>query len=206
MLYWRMMRKDEPNTVVPPMNIQYNTIDYVYSNEMPSHNLYRGERVIWSLAKSPEAALKWAGARGKGKYNRLACYNFQGDEGELFDLTDLKTWVSLIHKNTNGLMINNINGKYLKSIEAIRSIIPCMSSAISMARECEEVIFIPHKRIEFNIIDYDNILRNPPDEKTILTSLSYDNKTIDALLDQLKGYEIGRKQLVIDQLLKLKIA
>ena len=82
-----------------------------------------------------------------------------------------------------------------------------MRSAISMAKECEEVIFIPHKKIEFNIVEnYDNILRNNPDEKSILTSIAYDNSTIEALLNQLEGYNIKRKSIVQNQLMELKVA
>ena len=203
--YYRMMRDNESNIVIPPSKLIYEPLDYIYSNEMPSHNLYNGERVIYSLSKSPEAAIKWAGPRGKGMYNRLAYYDFDGTEGEFYDLTDIKTWVSLIHNNKNGLIVNNINGKAKKPVEAIRIIVPCMRSAISMAKECEEVIFIPHKKIEFNIVEnYDNILRNNPDDgKSILTSIAYDNSTIEALLNQLEGYNITRKSIVQNQLMEL---
>lgn len=207
MVYYRMMRRDEPNTVVPPREIKYETIDYVYSNEMPSRRIYKGQRVVWSLAKSAEAALKWEGVRGKGMYNRLAVYDFDGSEGEFYDLTCLQSWITLIHKSKNGLIINNINGKKPKSLDAIRSIIPGQRSAISMANECQEVIFIPRKKIELATVEnYDNIKENNDEEKAILTSITYDNSTIEALLHQLQSYNIKRKDRLEKQLKDLKVA
>ena len=207
MLYWRLLRKNESTVVNPAINIQNETIDYVYSNSVRSHSLYRGERVVWSLSKTPEGALKWLGERGKGLYDRLAVIDFDGKEGELYDLTDIKSWVSLISKSKNGLIIHNINGESVKSVEAIRSIIPCMNSAISMARECDEVVFIPHTRVNFTVIDdYSTIVRNSPNAKSVLSTLSYDNSTIDALLAQLDAYNISRKAIVQNQLQALKVA
>lgn len=207
MLYWRMMRKDEPNIVVPPSNIKYDIIDYVYSNSMRSHILYRGERVVWSLAKTPEAALKWLGVRGKDRYDRLAVYDFDGTEGEFYDLSYIETWISLIANSSKGAIINNINGTKPFSVEAIRSIIPCSSSAISLSKECEEVIFIPKQQIEFKVItDYSTIVRNSDHTVPVLTQLSYSNQTIDTLINQLETYNIVRKETVRNQLLELKSA
>jgi len=207
MLYWRMMRKDEPNIVAPPSNFKNDIIDYVYSNSMKSHNLYKGDRIVWSLAKTPEAALKWLGVRGKGRYDRLAVYDFDGTEGDFYDLSDIKAWLSLIDNSSKGAIINNINGSKIRSVEAIRSIIPCMNSALSLSKECEEVVFIPRKQIEFKVItDYSTIVRNSDHTVPVLTQLSYSNQTIDTLINQLETYNIVRKETVRNQLLELKSA
>lgn len=201
------MRKDEPNIAIPPVAIEYEMVDYIYSNSMRSRSLYKGERVVWSLAKTPEAALKWAGVRGKGLYNRLAVYNFSRDDGEFYDLTSLETWIALIHKNKNGTIINNINGYKKCPVEAVRSIIPCMNSAMSLSIGCEEVAFIPYKPIEFAIVeDYKSIIENCTGVESVLTKLEYCNSTIDALIEQLDKYDIKRKTIVKGQLEALKQA
>jgi hypothetical protein len=183
-----MLKKSDP-IKIEPVEIKHELVDLIYSNSMPTRSLFKEERQVWSFAKSPEAALAWMGPRGKGKYNRLAYYDFHPDDGLLFDLTELATWIGLIATSKNGLVINNLNSN--KTVEAIRSIIPCMKSAWSMARSCEEVVFIPSKRITLNVIDdVFYIPRNNTGADSVLTQIGYDRQIIDLLLAQLEGYNI----------------
>lgn len=188
MIYYRMLKVNDP-IKIDPVSINNELIDLIYSNSMPTRNLFKGERKIWSFAKSPKVALQWLGPQGKGMYDRLAYYDFHPDDGKLFDLTELKTWVALIDKSNNGLFINNLN--YNTSVEAIRSIIPCMRSAWSMARACEEVVFIPSRTIYLNVTkDIASIPRNSASTESVLTELDYSGEVIDRLLKQLSVYQI----------------
>lgn len=203
MIFYRMMRKGE-SRVVSPVKITHRIIDLVYSNSMPSRGLFPEERQIWSLAKSPEAALTWLGERGKGLYDRLAWYDFKPEDGDIYDLTELRTWVALIGQSQS-LTIQNLNYK-TSAVDAVRSIIPCMKSAWSMANACEEVIFIPARVIEFNIApDYTCIPLNPAGEEAAFKELiDADDKTIDALLKQLEKYDV--RSTLHDALIDLKSA
>lgn len=188
MIYYRMLKVSDP-IKIDPVSINNELIDLIYSNSMPTHNLFKEERQVWSFAKTPKAALRWLGSQGKGMYDRLAYFDFHPDEGKLFDLTELKTWVALIDKSNNGLVINNLN--YNTSVEAIRSIIPCMRSAWSMARACEEVVFIPSRTIYLNVAkDIASIPRNSASTESVLTELDYSGEVIDRLLEQLENYKI----------------
>ena len=202
MIYYRALKDTDP-IIIEPVVIKHELIDLIYSNSLPSHNLFKEERQVWSFAKTPEAALDWFGHRGKGKYNRLAYYDFEREDGELYDLTELGTWVSLIEKSQNGLQIHNLNCN--TSIEAVRCIIPCMRSAYSMARACEEVVFIPSEKIRLNVVeDLAKIPLNTTDAENVLTETQFNNKTIDELLKQLQGYSI--RPILADALKALKVA
>lgn len=188
MIYYRMLKVSDP-IKIEPVKTKNELIDLIYSNSMPTHSLFKGERQVWSFAKTPEAALEWMGPRGKGRYDRLAYYDFHSDDGLLFDLTELNTWIGLIAASKNGLIINNLNSN--RTVEAIRSIIPCMKSAWSMARACEEIAFIPSKAITLNVIDdISNAPRSNAEADDVLTQISYDRQIIDSLLVQLQGYNI----------------
>lgn len=204
MIYYRALKDTDP-IIIEPVAVKHELIDLIYSNAMPSHTFFKEERQVWSFAKTPEAALDWFGPRGKGKYNRLAYYDFKPQDGELYDLTELATWVSLIEKSQNGLQIHNLNCNTF--IEAVRSIIPCMRSAYSMARACEEVVFIPSKRVCLTVVEdlaKMQIPRNAEDAESVLAETQFNNKTIDDLLLQLQGYSI--RPLLRDALKALKVA
>ena len=188
MIYYRMLKKRDPLDI-EPVETEHELIDLIYSNSMPTHDLFKGKRQVWSFAKTPEAALAWRGPRGEGQYDRLTYYDFHSNDGLLFDLTKLDTWLGLIATSKNGLIINNLNCN--KPVEAVRSIIPCRKSARSMARACEEVVFIPSKKISLNLIDdISSIPRNCSSADSVLTQLNYDKCIIDLLLAQLEGYRI----------------
>ena len=207
MIYYRMMRNNEPDTVNPSLNDKDEIVDLIYSNCMPSRRLYAGKRMVWSLSKTPEAALRWKGSRGKGMYDRLAVYEFDGTEGDFFDLTSPQTWISLIHQSKNRGIVKNLNGAGICEVDAIRCLIPCQRSAMSMAIASDEVAFIPRKKITFETIkDGSNIPTNPQNAESVLTDLSYNDETIELLLEQLEQYDISRKPVVRDMLLKLKSA
>lgn len=188
MILYRMLKERDP-IEIEPVKTKHELIDLIYSNSMPTHDLFKEKRQVWSLAKTAEAALAWMGPRGKGQYNRLAYYDFHSDDGLLFDLTKLDTWIGLIATSKNGLIINNLNSN--KTVEAVRSIIPCMKSAWSMARACEEVVFVPSKKITLNVVDdISSIPRNCSSADSVLTQIGYDKCIIDLLLAQLEGYRI----------------
>ena len=195
MIFYRALKDTDP-IIIEPVVIKHELIDLIYSNSLPSHNLFKEERQVWSFAKTPEAALQWFEKRGKGKYHRLAYYDFGSQEGDLYDLTELATWVSLIEKSQNGLQILNLNCNI--SVEAVRSIIPCRRGACSMARACEEVVFIP------SVEDLAKIPKNAEDTENVITKTKFSNKTIDKLLLQLQGYSI--RPLLSDALKALKMA
>ena len=204
MIFYRALKDTDP-IIIEPVVIKHELIDLIYSNSLPSHNLFKEERQVWSFAKTPEAALQWFEKRGKGKYHRLAYYDFGSQEGDLYDLTELATWVSLIEKSQNGLQILNLNRNI--SVEAVRSIIPCMRGAWSMARACEEVVFIPSKRISLTVVDVEDLAKipkNAEDTENVITKTKFSNKTIDELLLQLQGYSI--RPLLSDALKALKVA
>lgn len=205
MILYRALRKNEENIIeASKRELKYKIVDYVYSNCVPSHVLFEGERIVWSLSKTPEAALQWLGSRGKGRYNRLAYFDFSEKSGKLYDLTDIRAWVTLI-SNSKSLKIRNINCNSVIETDAIRMIIPCMGSVISMARACEEVVFIPEETIEFKIVnDLSEIPRNNENESNILYRYEYDNDVIDGLLHQLENYPIKRKKIVEDALKRMK--
>ncbi len=171
MRLYRMMKHLEPVIIEPvTLNNENRLIDLIYSNSMPSRQHCKEQRKIWSFAKTPEAAMTWLGPRGKGQYDRLAYYDFNQLDGKFYDLTELKTWVALIGKSSNDLMINNLN--YDISVEAVRSIIPCSKGAWSMAKACEEVAFIPARRIQLNVVEnLENIPPNPPNTESVITEL-----------------------------------
>ena len=204
MIFYRALKDTDP-IIIEPVVIKHELIDLIYSNSLPSHNLFKEERQVCSFAKTPKAALQWFGTRGKGKYHRLAYYDFGSQEGDLYDLTELATWVSLIEKSQNGLQILNLNRNI--SVEAVRSIIPCMRGAWSMARACEEVVFIPSKRISLTVVDVEDLAKipkNAEDTENVITKTKFSNKTIDELLLQLQGYSI--RPLLSDALKALKMA
>ncbi len=202
MIYYRALKDTDP-IIIEPVVIKHELIDLVYSNSMPSHTSFKEERQIWSFAKTPEAALQWFGPRGKGKYHRLAYYDFEPQDGEFYDLTELTTWISLMEKSQNGLQIQNLNCNI--HVEAVRSIIPCMRSAYSMARACEEVVLVPARKISLNLAeDLTGIPRNAENAENILTQSHFSDKTIDELLLQLQGYSI--RPLLSDALKALKAA
>ena len=66
-----------------------------------------------------------------------------------------------------------------------------MRSAYSMARVCEEVVFIPSKRVCLTVVEdlaKMQIPRNAEDAESVLAETQFNNKTIDDLLLQLQGY------------------
>lgn len=202
MIFYRALKNKEP-IIIEPVVIKHELIDLIYSNSLPSRNLFKEERQVWSFAKTPEAASQWFGTRGKGKYDRLAYYDFGSQEGDLYDLTELATWVSLIEKSQNELQILNLNCNI--SVEAVRSIIPCRRGTCSMARACEEVVFIPSKRISLTVVeDLAKIPKNAEeDTENVITKTKFSNKTIDELLLQLQGYSI--RPLLSNALKALKV-
>ena len=187
MIYYRMMKNTEPE-VIQPVSVNNELIDLIYSNSMPTNKLRKEDRVVWSFSKTPEAALTWLGKRGHGLYDRLAYFDFNEEHGYIFDLTDLETWIGLIAQSKRS-KINNLNTQV--SVDAVRSIIPCMRSALSMARACEEVVIVPAKEIKLNILkEYKCITTNVENAKSVITKLAYSDQTIDMLLSQLNNYHI----------------
>ena len=82
-----------------------------------------------------------------------------------------------------------------------------MRSAYSMARACEEVVFIPSKRVCLTVVEdlaKMQIPRNAEDAESVLAETQFNNKTIDDLLLQLQGYSI--RPLLRDALKALKAA
>lgn len=191
MIYYRMLKKTDP-TVLKPVKAkkEEELIDLIYSNSMPSHGLRKDTRRVWSFAKTPEAALKWLGPRGKNEYDRLTYYDFCRADGMLLDITELKTWIALIELGgRNDFTIKNLNRNI--TIEAVISIIPCSKSAWSMAKSCEEVVFIPSRAIQLEVItDLKVIPHNSAQAESVLTELDYNDRTIDKLLEQVEKYEI----------------
>lgn len=76
-----------------------------------------------------------------------------------------------------------------------------------MARACEEVVFIPSKRVCLTVVEdlaKMQIPRNAEDAESVLAETQFNNKTIDDLLLQLQGYSI--RPLLRDALKALKAA